>query len=153
MISNNKLDQSFGPAGTSAGIVLFIAGLGITLFYSLFGIILIVIGAFVGFSNSSTRVDADQKRVKFSNNLFGCIPTGQWFALDEEKKLGIKRSNRSWRNYSRSNRILDTSTKDYRIMLYDKSGQEIMPIKKYPTLEAAKADLEQLSNELGLGTI
>jgi len=153
MISNNKLDKSFGPAGTSAGIVLFIAGLGITLFYSLFGIILLVIGAFVGFSNSSTRVDADQKRVKFSNNLFGLIPTGQWFAVDKEKKLGIRRSNRSWRNYSRSNRILDTSTNDYRIMLYDKSGQEIMPIKKYPTLEAARAELEQLSNELGLKTI
>jgi len=153
MISNNKLDQSFGPAGTSAGIVLFIAGLGITLFYSLFGIILIVIGAFVGFSNSGTRVDADQKRVKFSNNLFGCIPTGQWVTLDKEKKLGIKRSNRSWRNYSRSNRILDTSAKDYRIMLYDKNGQEIMPIKKYPTLKAAKAELEQMSQKLGLSTI
>ncbi|MFO7842523.1 MAG: hypothetical protein R6V16_01825 [Bacteroidales bacterium] len=153
MISNNKLDQSFGPAGTSAGIVLFIAGLGITLFYSLFGIILIVTGAFVGFSNSSTRVDTDQKRVKFSNNLFGLIPAGQWLAVDEEKKLGIKRSNRSWRNYSRSNRILDTSEKDYRIMLYDKNGKEIMPIKKYPTLEAARADLVELSNELGLETI
>ncbi|MGM0503443.1 MAG: hypothetical protein ACQESQ_02410, partial [Bacteroidota bacterium] len=94
-----------------------------------------------------------QKRVKFSNNLFGLIPTGQWLAVDEEKKLGIKRSNRSWRNYSRSNRILDTSEKDYRIMLYDKNGKEIMPIKKYPTLEAARADLVELSNELGLETI
>lgn len=147
------LDNSFGPAGTSAGIVLFLAGLGITLFYSLFGIILLVIGAFVGFSNSSTRVDFDQKRLKFSNNIFGCIPIGQWFVLDEDKNLGIKRSTRSWRNYSRSNRILDTSANDYRIMLYDKSGKEIMPIKKYQTLKAAKADLEQLSNELGLGTI
>jgi len=152
-MTHNKLDNSFGPAGTSAGIVLFIAGLGITLFYSLFGIILIVIGAFVGFSNSSTRVDADQKRVKFSNNLFGCIPTGQWFALDEEKKLGIKRSNRSWRNYSRSNRTLDTSEKDYRIMLLNKNGKEIMPIKKYPTLKAAKADLGPLSQQLGLSAI
>ncbi|MFP4024657.1 MAG: hypothetical protein ACLFVR_09030 [Thiohalospira sp.] len=153
MIINNKINQSFGPVGTSAGIFLFIAGLGITSFYSPLGIILIMIGAFVGFSNSSTRVDSIQKKAKFSNNLFGFIPTGKWIPIEKEMVLGIKKSNLSWRNYSRSNRILDTSEKDYRIMLYDKNGKEIMPIKKYSTIEAAKADLIVLSNELVLKII
>jgi len=38
-------------------------------------------------------------------------------------------------------------------LCYDKNGQEIMPIKKYPTLKAAKAELEQMSQKLGLSTI
>ncbi|MFO7827840.1 MAG: hypothetical protein R6V23_04415 [Bacteroidales bacterium] len=152
MIINNKLDQSFGPVGTSAGLFLFIAGIAVT-FVSLTGLILVIIGAFVGFTNSSTLVDFDQKKVKFSNNLFGFIPTGQWIPIDEAMKISIKRSRKSWRAYSRSNRTLDTSSKDYRIMLFDKKGKEIMPIKKYPDFESAKADLVQLSNQLGLSTI
>ncbi len=152
MIINNKLDKSFGPAGTSAGIFLFIAGIGITFFYSPFGIILILIGAFVGFSNSSTRIDFDRRRLKFSNNLFGLIPTGQWLNVTEDMKMGIKRSNQSWRAYSRGNRALDTSIKDYRIMLLDKNGKEIMPIKKYPDLESAKVYLGEMSQQLGLKT-
>ncbi|MEE4198613.1 MAG: hypothetical protein V2I54_13320 [Bacteroidales bacterium] len=153
MIIKNKLDHSFGPAGTSAGIVLFVAGTGITLFYSPFGIILLVIGAFVGFSHSCTWVDLTRRRVKFSNHLFGFVPTGKWLPLEDGMKLGIKRSNRSWRAYSRSNRALDTTENDYRMMLFDKNGKEIVPIKKYPTLKAAKADLEELSNELELKTM
>lgn len=152
-MTHNKLDNSFGPAGTSAGIFLFMAGVGITFFYSPLGIILMVIGAFVGFSNSSTLLDFDQKRVKFSNNLFGLIPIGKWIPIEKEMALSIKRSNRSWRAYSRSNRTLDTSEKDYRIMLLDKNGKEIMPIKKYSAIEAAKADLGPLSQQLGLSAV
>lgn len=152
MIINNKMDQSFGHVGTSAGIFLFIAGIVIS-YFSLAGIMLVIIGAFVGFTNSSTLVDFDQKKVKFSNTLFGFIPTGQWIAVDESMKIGIKRSHKSWRAYSRSNRTLDTSSKDYRIMLFDKKGKEIMPIKKYSTIESAKTDLVQFCNKLGLRTI
>jgi len=152
-MTHNKLDNSFGPAGTSAGIFLFMAGIGITFFYSPLGIIIMVIGAFVGFSNSSTLIDSDQKRIKFTNNLFGLVPTGKWIPIKKEMALSIKRSNRSWRAYSRSNGTLDTSEYDYRIMLLDKNGKEIMSIKKYSTLKTAKADLGPLSQQLGLSAV
>lgn len=152
MIINNKLDQSFGPVGTSAGLFLFIAGIAVT-FFSLTGLILVVIGAFIGFTNSSTLINFDQKKVKFSNNLFEIIPTGRWIAVDDSMKIGIKRTHKSWRAYSRSNRTLDTSSKDYRIILFDKKGKEIMPIKKYSTFESAETDLVQLSNQLELSII
>lgn len=46
MITRNKLDKTFGPVGSLAGI-----------FYSLTGLILVLIGAFVGFTSTMTLVD------------------------------------------------------------------------------------------------
>jgi hypothetical protein len=57
------------------------------------GLILIIIGAFIGFTTSSTLVDFDKKRIKFSNNLFGIITTGKWTYINSDMKFGIKKSS------------------------------------------------------------
>jgi hypothetical protein len=152
MMTKNKLEKSFGPVGTSAGIFLFIAGL-IMIYFSLTGLILIVIGAFVGFTSSSTLIDFDKKRLKFSNNLFGLIPIGHWISVDQDMKIGLKKSNKLWRAYSRSNRPLDIVNNDFIIMLFDKNGREIMPIKKLLNIDSAKLNLDELSKRLGLSLI
>jgi hypothetical protein len=152
MISNNKLDKSFGPVGTVAGTTLFITGLILT-FFSLSGLFLILTGAFVGFSYSSTLIDHDKKRVRFSNNLFGILRIGQWVNIESNMKIGIKRSNKSWRAYSGSNRSVDFSSKDFRIILFDSNNKEILPLKKTDSLYSAKAELELFVNQLGLGRV
>ena len=149
MIINNKLDKSFGPVGTSAGIFLFAIGI-ITLYTSWFGFILIVLGAFVGFSSTSTLVDYNNRRIKFSNNLFGIIRTGKWIAVNNDMKIGIWKSNVTWRAYSRSNRPMDFDNKDFRLVLLDSDNREIMPLKKTDSPESAKAELEILCNNLKL---
>lgn len=152
MITKTKLDKSFGPAGTSAGIFMFIAGIVVT-FYSFTGLILVFIGAFVAFTSTSTMIDNDKKRIKFSNNLFGFIKTGQWVDIKPEMKLGLKKSNRVYRAYSRSNRILDIDSKDIRLILYGSDNKQIMPIKKFDSLDIAKVELKKLGNQLGLSLI
>jgi len=152
MITKNKLDKSFGPAGTSAGIFMFIAGIVVT-FYSFTGLILVLIGAFVGFTSTSTMIDNDKKRIKFSNNLFGFIKTGQWIDIKPEMKLGLKKSNRVYRAYSRSNRTLDIDSKDIRLILYGADYKQIMPIKKFDSLDIAKVELKKSGNQLGLSLI
>jgi len=149
MKTNNRLDKSFGPVGTSAGVILFIAGIIIT-YFSFSGLIPLIIGAFVGFSSSSTIIDYDKKRIKFSNNLFGIIQSGKWVNIEPNMKIGINKSHRVWRAYSRGNRTLDIANKDFRITLYDSGNKLIMPIKKTETLDSAKAELEIISNQLGL---
>jgi len=149
MITNNSLDKSFGPVGNAAGVFMFIAGLAL-IYFSLFGLILILFGAFVGFTSSSTLIDYDKKRVKFSNNLFGIIETGKWINIEPNMKIGIKKSNRTWRTYSRSNRTLDIVSKDFRLILFDSNGKQIMPIKKMDSFDSAKLELETLANQLGL---
>ena len=143
MTIENKLDKSFGPAGSSAGIFLFIIGI-ITTYTSVIGLILILLGAFMGFSSTSTFIDSDKRRIKFSNNLFGILKTGNWIQINPAMKLAIKDSAITWRTYSRGNRTLDIEAKDFRIILLDSDNQEIMQIKKTDSYETARAELEIL---------
>jgi len=152
MINNYKLDKSFGPVGTSAGIFLFAAGLILT-YFSVLGVILILIGAFIGFTSTSTFIDFDKKRFKFSNNLFGIIRTGKWIDINAGMKVGIKKSNKIWRAYSRSNRSLDIADNSYRLVLFDVNGKEIIPIKKNDNLDSAKSDRDEISKQLGISVI
>ena len=150
MIIKNKLDKPFGPMGTSAGIFMLIAGLVAT-YFALSGLILVIIGAFMGFTSTSTLLDTDKKRIKFSNNLFGILPFGKWINIKTGMKIGLINMHRGYRAYSRSNRMLDIRSKDIRIMLYGADNKQIMPVKKFDSLDFAKIELEKLSDLLGLG--
>jgi len=149
MITNNKLDKSFGPVGTTAGIVIFVVGI-ITIFSSIYGLILIVLGAFVGFTSTSTFIDFEQKRIKFSNNIFGFITTGKWIPVVASMKIGIEESNVTWSAFSRGNRSLDIEQKDFRIVLYDADNREMLTLMKTDSMETAKVEMEKLSTQLGL---
>ena len=95
-------------------------------------------------------IDYGKRRVKFSNNIFGFIRIGKWMSLELSMKIGIMESNQTYRAYSRGNRTLDVTQKDFRLFLYDSMDQEIMPIKKTESLDAAKIELEIESKRLGL---
>jgi len=110
-------------------------------------------GAFVGFSSSSTTVDFDNRRLRFSNDYFGFIKSGRWISVEPVMKLGIRHEGRAWRAYSRSNRTLDISTDDLRIFLFTSNGRVIMPVMKTDTHGSAEAELEKLGNKLNLSTI
>lgn len=149
MITNNRLDRSFGAVGSSAGVVVFIAGSILTCLY-FSAIILVLIGAFVGFSTSGAMIDYRNKRVKFSNNIFGLIRIGKWVQIEPFMKIGIRESKQTYRTYSRGNRALDVTQNDFRLILYDSENKEIMPIKKTESLDAARIELEIECKRLGL---
>ncbi|MBV5315620.1 MAG: hypothetical protein JZU47_20130 [Prolixibacteraceae bacterium] len=152
MISHNKLDKSFGPVGSFSGIIVFVAGLA-SVWFSLFSLLLLVIGAFVGFTYSSTEVDSGQKRVRFLNNLFGIIKTGEWLNVKPDMKIGIRRSGKIWRTYSGGNRTLDSTTEDYRLILYDSKGKELMPLAKAENVDSAEAELERICRQLEINKL
>ncbi len=149
MITLNKLDKSFGTAGSTAGMIVFTAGVILSCFY-FSAFILILIGAFAGFSNSCVLIDYDRKRLKFSNNLFGILRIGKWMAVDPAMKIGIRESNQTYRSYSQGNRPLDVTRHDFRLVLYDGTNKGIMHIKKTLTVEAARTELEIACRLLGL---
>ncbi len=149
---HNKLDKSFGPVGSWAGICLFIVGI-VTIYTSLFGLVLIILGAFVGFSSTSAIIDFDLQKVKFSNDLFGIIKTGKWIPIEPSMKFGIKESSISWRAFSRGNRPIDIPDNDFRLILIDGDKQEIMQIKKTNSLASARLELEALCNVLNVSAI
>ena len=152
MKTNNKLDKSFGPVGSFAGIIVFLAGLG-SLYFSWFSIILVLFGAFVGFTYSSTEIDFNQKRVRFLNNLFGIIKVGTWINVKPEMKIGITKSRKIWKTYSGGNRELEIENKDYRLVLYDSLGRKLMPLSKTDDLITAKAELQAICRQLSISKV
>ena len=149
MILKNKLDKSFGPSGAFAGYTILIIGI-VTTYTNWGGLLLVVVGALMGFSSTSTVIDTDKKRIMFSNNLFGIIQTGKWMDIDDTMKVGIKESNVTWTTFSRSNRSIDTMNKDFRIVLCDSDEKEIMEISKSDSFNSATSQLETISRQLGL---
>ena len=152
MIKRYKLDKSFGSVASFAGILILISGLGL-LFYSSGGLILILIGAFIGFTSTSTSINFDTGKLKHSLNLFGIFDTGKWISLEPEMKLGIIKSNKVWCTYSRGNRTLDITDKDTKIYLFNADDKPLIPIKKIEKPDAATSELEALRGELGLTAI
>jgi hypothetical protein len=152
MTNNNFLEKSFGPVASSAGLIIFSVGL-ITTYTSLYGLILVFFGVFIGFTSTSTIIDFDTKRVRFSNNIFGIIKTGKWTTIEPTMKIGIKNNNVVWTSYSRSNRAMEINNNDFFVVLCDSEEKEIMPLKKAKSLDAAKLDLEILGNQLRLTMI
>jgi len=149
MIVKNKIEKPFGPAATTTGIVMFIAGIIYT-YYSIVGIIMIVSGAFIGFTSIKTFLNIDKKEIKFSNVLFGIFPAGKWIKISSEMTIGLQNSRRGFRTYSRGMRTNDAIIKDIRIALYGSNSKKIGPIKKCETRKSANEDLEYLSEILGL---
>jgi hypothetical protein len=152
MKTNNRIDQAFGPIGSTAGAVIFVAGIGI-IYFSLAGLLFIIAGAFVGFTTSLTVVDFDNKRIRYGDSYFGFIKTGKWIRIEDSMCLGIKQKRGIWRAYSRSNRMLDIKENNYYIILFDSKHTEIAPILKSTSRGKAEQELENLSSLLGLKTI
>lgn len=148
----NRLYPSFGPLAAISGKLLFAVGL-VALYYSWVPAFLVVLGAFLGFTQSRTTIDATNKRIRFSEDLFGLIPTGKWIALTSDMKLDIQHASYSWRVYSKSNRTHDITDVHYRIMLYDTKGFEILPIQKSTNREELERDLQTLCEALQLGRL
>jgi hypothetical protein len=149
MKETNRIEKIFGPAGSFAGIIVFIAGL-VLILSSLSGIILILIGAFVGFSYSGTVIDYDRKRMKFSNNIFGLIKTGRWVEINNSMKIGVIRANTTWRSNSQSNRSFDLEQRDILMILFGPDGEQLIPIKKVKTVEMAETEVENMCAKLNL---
>lgn len=65
-------------------------------------------------------------------------------------RIGIKKSNTTYRTYSRSNRILDIATKQIKIYLFDLHGNPVMPLKTIVTADNSVKELEDLNKKLRL---
>jgi hypothetical protein len=152
MIARNKLDKTFGPFGSSTGLFMLIGGIVAT-YFSFLGILFIIIGAFAAFTTSSTFIDAENKRIKYSDDLFGIIPIGKWIYIKPEMRLGLKKSHRGYVGYIRGNQPVDIHYNDIRIFLYDSNNKQIMPIKKFDSYESSKNEINILRSSLGLEII
>ena len=149
MPQTNPIQPLFGPSGAMAGKIVMAAGL-LALFTSYAGIILILAGAFAGFSCTATTVDFDRRSLRFSTAWFGLLKSGPWTEVNDSMKLAVVRSNVSWRVYSQGNRATETTSDNFYVVLMGSQGEQIMPVKKVRNAEAANSEIEILCSRLGL---
>ncbi len=152
MKTKHKLDKPFAETGTTVGYVLLVAGI-IACFNSLFSLILVFLGAFIAFTAKYTIIDTTNKKVKSSDHILGLIPTGKWTNLTPDMKLGLHKSHKAYRAYSRSNRQLEIQSIDIRIALYSPENKFLLDIQKFKDVEKANTEIERLSEELNLSII
>jgi hypothetical protein len=152
MIIKNKLDKTFGPFGSSTGFFMLLGGI-IATYFSFVGLLIAIVGAFAAFTSTSTLIDTDNKKIKFSDNLFGIIQVGKWIDIKPNMKIGLKKSHRGYVGYIRGTQPVGIHYNDIRIFLYDSGNKQIMPIKKFNSYESSKNELNSLSSALGLAII
>ena len=144
----NKIEKPFGPGGSWTGIFMFIFGI-IGTYYSPIGLIPVILGAFIGFTSTSTIIDINKRRARNLNYLFGIIPVGKWINIEYGMKLGLRKIHRGYSTSTRGN-SLEVHLKDIRIILYSFDNKMIMSLKKSDSIEEAKKELVLLSNQLEL---
>jgi len=152
MIINNKLDKPFGPFGGSTGFFLLIGGI-IAAYFSLLGLIIAVIGAFVSFTTTSALIDTENKKTKLSNNLFGFIPVGKWIDIKPDMKIGLKKSHMGYRAYIRGTQPVDIHKNDIRIVLYSSDNKQLMHLEKFSSHEKSEEGIKKLSTILSLNIL
>ncbi|TKG91876.1 hypothetical protein EYV94_19865 [Puteibacter caeruleilacunae] len=125
-----KHHKVFGPVASFAGIVVFAFGL-MASYSSLPGVLFVVVGGLMAFTYSSTIVDVEKRKIRFSINLFGLLPTGKWLSVEDGMQVRVKIETKTYRSYSRSNRVIDNDIKEKKLFLMNKKGKALMPIMTF----------------------
>jgi hypothetical protein len=146
---NNKLDRTFGSIGSFAGLLILAFGV-YACFYHWIGITTVVVGAFLAFTNTSSRIDFENKRIKFSNNFFGIISVGYWTEVKPGMKFMVRNVLKTQTASSQSNRQTSIVNQDFRITLFSDSDRELLDVKRFFSKEDAEKELPDMIDKLGL---
>ena len=147
MLLTYVTDKSFGPSGGFAGY--FLMGVGVfTIFLSISGAVLLLLGSFMAFSASGCSVDVDHFRIRFTNNLWGFIKVGKWQYVHRKMQLGLSHARMAYQVHSLSNRTISVTDPDWRVNIYDgeksRKGKTICKFKNRDDAEEALARLSEL---------
>ena len=67
-----------------------------------------------------------------------------------DMKIGILKSRKTWRTYSRGNRELESSVEDHRLVLFTGAGKMRIPQKKFASAGEAGKELEEWCRQLNI---
>ncbi len=146
---NHTLDKSFGPTGSFSGLLLVLVGVILVPFYWT-GAILILIGAFVGFTANGCEINTDTRQFRQYHLWLGLIKTGSWHSLDRFSGIRVVNTRTSYRSYSLSNRSNVVTKADFRVVLESGTPQSRVEVLASKTKEEADEEALKLSEILGL---
>ncbi len=148
MVINNRVNLTFGSAGSFTGYILLAVGL-VTI-NSWAGIILVLIGAFFAFSFTGTTIDKEKNRCRQFTQLFGLFKVGDWEELSTFNEITFQKNESVFRVNSQSNRSISTKSNSYLIYLLSKFTQYKIVVKKCKDIDIAKFEANKLSQFLNI---
>ena len=152
MLIKNKIHNTFGPYESFAAKLVFIAGCAMVGF-SLTAILLILAGAFFGFTYFSATIDLDGHRVRNGDVLFGIFGTGKWMEIEPEMTVGLMKRENVRRISSLSNRRVSVPESEFMVVLFDAEGKKLLSLNKNESMDSANDELFRLSDLLNLRRI
>jgi hypothetical protein len=152
MLIKNKIYSSFGPFESFAAKLVFIFGCAVV-WFSLSAIMLILGGAFFGFTYFCTTIDIEKHRVRSGDVLFGIFRTGRWIDINPDMTVGVIKWEKVWRILSWTNRSVSVPENDFLVVLFKPDGKKLLTLNKKPSLELANDELFNLSDLLNLRRI
>jgi len=151
MVINNRVNLTFGSAGSFTGYILLAVGL-VTI-NSWVGIILVLIGAFFALSFTGITIDKEENRCRQFTQLFGLFKVGDWEELSAFNEITFQKNESVFRVNSQSNRSISTKSNSYLIYLLTKFTQNKMVVKKCKDKDIAKIEANKLSQFLNIPII
>lgn len=148
----NKINSSFGPFESFAAKLAFMFGC-VAIWFSFSAIMLILGGAFFGFTYFCTTIDIEKHRVRSGDVLFGIFSTGGWINIKPDMTVGVIKWEKVWRILSLSNRRASVPENDFLVVLFKPDGKKLLTLNKKPSLELANDELFHLSDLLNLRRI
>ena len=112
MIVKNKLHYIFGDTGRIIGILIFVAGIIIS-FYTWVGITTFIVGAFLAFTNTATKVDFDSKTITYLSYFFGFIPYGYKLNISDLMEFSILKNENKFTIVLKNGEILVSEIKHF----------------------------------------
>lgn len=152
MLIKNKIYSSFGPFESFAAKLVFIFGCA-AVWFSFSAIMLILGGAFFGFTYFCTTIDIEKHRVRSGDVLFGLFSTGRWIDINPDMTVGVIKWEKVWRILSWTNRSVSVPENDFLVVLFKPDGKKLLTLNKKASLELANDELFNLSDLLNLRRI
>jgi hypothetical protein len=150
MIIRNNINLFFTKAGLIAGILFIITGIWISVLYTIKGVLVILIGAFLGFSTETTLIDSVKKKIVHATMWVGLINLDGWIDIKTGMSLRIQKPEYSYLLSGKKRRRIEKGDDFYYMLLFDEKDEFILPIKKYKLKQDAENDLQRMKDLMGL---
>jgi hypothetical protein len=143
---DNKIQQTFNGPLIFMGITFM--AIAIILVISnqwILGILSFVIACFLLFTYSGIEIDTEKRQLKPYYMLFGLFKKGKWQSLEKYVGLTLVPMRKVYSVFSRSNKISNSETDDFRVYLINKSKKPALPLKSCKIREDAQNSMDEFS--------
>lgn len=105
----------------------------------------LIIATYLFTTFSGVEIDTENNKFRAYNKHFGLLKTGRWRTLNDYQGVTLVPMKNVTKMYSRSNRVNESSRKEFRVYLVNKAKRPAIEIKRCKTQEQGQNSLDEFS--------